>query len=1190
VVEGSAGTLNVLSDPFGNLVGKPLVTLGMAAHDALAPVFGYDRFSPDFRATMLNDTVPQPGSRIAEATGRAIGAPATEDIHPATPGEAIVRSVVPAAVGMAALGGGSGVLRNALVNPALGVSGALGGKLASALAPDWAQPAAELVGNVAGMVAPNTLVGLGGRVFVKPNPLLDDAGAPVISRATGQPLVTTPAQARAAGEQLTAAATDPAAVRATLDNPPAPLMEGDQPTTAKVTGDPGLNAAEFTASRTGTEQQKGAFIQQANRQNDARVRAIQSQAAEGDVPTADAALKAHAEAADQLQATRVAGVQTDAATDLAKAQAQGEKRVSGLAQTADTARSAIGGDLPPGSDAQVGAALRDPIATANQAAKAREGALWEAIDPGGKLAVDMGPVKTGAAAILQDMSPNAAPLAGNEAGIFSTAAALPDVQSFRDLAALRNRITDAIRQERGPQGDPQAVRRMSMLLGHVHRAMEESAISGADQTTVARLRSGIKTWDDETDAASAQTVPDRAGNTGQHEPGRAGAVPPLDGASDQAGSQREPARSGFAGRTGGLPPGSADEVAPLKGPNRQPQTLHDFVISRGGVKDQAGEYRSQEIDRIHHRAGGRLINNTSGVPEDYMREAAVQEGFLPANADVNDFRDAMLSTTPVYRISEAHEAAARRAERTQAWQTDEARYNSRDAVAVAADEAGARLSPAELDHATELHMRGVHPEEAVRQAASATESGALDRNAAANAVGSPGVPLAARQADNGLAGATRLQPNFDQAAADRYAAARQATADRAATFKNAPGVGQVLQGGPQAGSFQTPDSAVPNIIVKVGPAGADVAKAYLAAGGDPEALAEAAAFSLRRYAARPDGTLAPDKVGAWAKERASFLSQLPESADKFSAAADAQRAVEAGTKDAAAALKQATETAQTAVDNAMADRASAAKAMQASAIGRFLGQSDPVATMWSILNDKRNGQANARTLAQAVAGNPDAVAGLQRTVAAAIEREIVGNSRGATSEEGGIRAEKFQNLIKHGGPALREILTPEQMRGVMTAHDSLVRDYRSGQVGFGSATGQIQSGTAPGVVKQVAKTVLGMASGAGVGAAIGAWIGERIGVGASAGSFVGGNVGVAVSAVIQRAREAGIQNVADLRTEALLNPALYRLLTTKVTPQNRSSLLAGVAAQLGRASLVSTATGQQDRRTMPSPPQNALLH
>ena len=96
--------------------------------------------------------------------------------------------------------------------------------------------------------------------------------------------------------------------------------------------------------------------------------------------------------------------------------------------------------------------------------------------------------------------------------------------------------------------------------------------------------------------------------------------------------------------------------------------------------------------------------------------------------------------------------------------------------------------------------------------------------------------------------AAPLTANFDQGTATRYAQARAATAAHAATFKDAPGVGQIMQAGKWAGDFRTPDSAVPNIIVRAGAQGADVAKSYLAAGGSPDALTEAAAFSLRQAA------------------------------------------------------------------------------------------------------------------------------------------------------------------------------------------------------------------------------------------------------------------------------------------------------------------------------------------------------
>ena len=56
----------------------------------------------------------------------------------------------------------------------------------------------------------------------------------------------------------------------------------------------------------------------------------------------------------------------------------------------------------------------------------------------------------------------------------ATAQNLPDVQSFRDLAALRQRITDNMRAARSDPNRAQEVKRQTDLLISVHSAMENS--------------------------------------------------------------------------------------------------------------------------------------------------------------------------------------------------------------------------------------------------------------------------------------------------------------------------------------------------------------------------------------------------------------------------------------------------------------------------------------------------------------------------------------------------------------------------------------------------------------------------------------------------------------------------------------------------------------------------------------------
>jgi hypothetical protein len=131
-LEGSAAAINTLSDPFGNIIGKPFQTAAMFAHDLLAPVFGYDRFSDADRAALLDDTVPQPGTRLIAALPGANPA----DVPATTPTEQLTRKAVAAGTAAGTLGG---------VGPAvIATTTAPVGDVASKMVPEWAAPATEL--------------------------------------------------------------------------------------------------------------------------------------------------------------------------------------------------------------------------------------------------------------------------------------------------------------------------------------------------------------------------------------------------------------------------------------------------------------------------------------------------------------------------------------------------------------------------------------------------------------------------------------------------------------------------------------------------------------------------------------------------------------------------------------------------------------------------------------------------------------------------------------------------------------------------------------------------------------------------------------------------------------------------------------------------------------------------------------
>ena len=352
-------------------------------------------------------------------------------------------------------------------NVGLSAGAALGGQQAADFAPPEWKPVANLVGSLgtgvalsgAGAAAGNLSEYLAPRA-VSPGgmaPVMDAAGRPIL-RPDGTPVMGSPGQVQAASGQLRSMIADPAAAQDALAQSNPQLVPGSAPTTFQVTQDPLLGQYERGAVRSGPDA-SAQFTSLTAQQNDARLAALRGIAPNGD-PTAVAA-----------QARALDPTQPGAA---AVAQAQGN---------ASAAVDALGGNLPAGSDAMIGTALRAPLTAANASAKGNESALWRAVDPNGTVGVNMAPIRSQALDIVQGESPNAAPMAGAERQIFQTATQLPDVQSFRDLSALRQNITDTIRAARPDPARAQEVRRLSLLLNGVHDAMagtvEQSDLPGA---------------------------------------------------------------------------------------------------------------------------------------------------------------------------------------------------------------------------------------------------------------------------------------------------------------------------------------------------------------------------------------------------------------------------------------------------------------------------------------------------------------------------------------------------------------------------------------------------------------------------------------------------------------------------------------------------------------------------------------
>jgi hypothetical protein len=205
-------------------------------------------------------------------------------------------------------------------------------------------------------------------------------------------------------------------------------VPGSAPTTFQATGDQGLGALERAAAKNSPDQ----FISRAADQNAARVSALQNLAPEHASPDAvGQAFRGHLAALDE----------------------QNEARVGVARRAAQQATEGLGGAVPAGADQQTtalqgfGQRLRAGLTDLNSQARAEEGQLWRAIDPNNNLTVNTAPLRSAATAIRSAIPANAAPMEGEVGRIFSTAQLLPAVQSFSEVAALRSRITDAMRGE-----------------------------------------------------------------------------------------------------------------------------------------------------------------------------------------------------------------------------------------------------------------------------------------------------------------------------------------------------------------------------------------------------------------------------------------------------------------------------------------------------------------------------------------------------------------------------------------------------------------------------------------------------------------------------------------------------------------------------------------------------------------------
>ena len=141
-LEGEAGVMNVLSDPYANLIARPLATAGAFLYDAGAHATGlYNPLTPEQRAALLSDDyMPPPGTRAINALGDVVGAKPS-DVTATTREEQIARA---GSAGVAA----SPLIPGGLLAPIIGGGAVIAGVEAAKQVPDWAKPGTELAVNL----------------------------------------------------------------------------------------------------------------------------------------------------------------------------------------------------------------------------------------------------------------------------------------------------------------------------------------------------------------------------------------------------------------------------------------------------------------------------------------------------------------------------------------------------------------------------------------------------------------------------------------------------------------------------------------------------------------------------------------------------------------------------------------------------------------------------------------------------------------------------------------------------------------------------------------------------------------------------------------------------------------------------------------------------------------------------------
>ena len=384
---------------------------------------------------------------------------------------------------------------------------------------------------------------------------------------------------------------------------------------------------------------------------------------------------------------------------------------------------------------------------------------------------------------------------------------------------------------------------------------------------------------------------------------------------------------------------------------------------------------------------------------------------------------------------------------------------------------------------------------------------------------------------------------IDTDAAQRLARANEATIARVNAFDT--GLHKRILARPsEVNPYTMPAEQIPSKIFAKGTAGGENVTNYRSAVGDVAALPVLEAHAIddvTRVAARPDGTLDPKRLAKWRSDHSEALRAFP--------------ALDARVANATAATEAAGRVA--------AVRRAKVQETQKSIAASLAGVRDPAeitARVGSIFN-RADAVTQMQRLRQAMRGNPDALAGLRRSVVDHIESVAVQDAKDLTGDTvngaklaafvrdnadtlkaAGFSAPEIEHMAALGDEAARAAEVMRSARPGPSKESAFIQDLlKLGTEAHSSPTSLFLNIATRSAVHSVLPTVLG-------------------GPLAGATAFLG-------AALVNRLRAKGLQTVDELFHEALLDPELAKRLLAKVNKRNVRPVVNAFRQQVMRSTL-----------------------